>query len=98
MRAAFCGYERVDFVDDDSVDGTQAGRGFRGEEQIERFGRGDEDFGGMTFELGALLLRGVSGADAYFGLVEGDVLSSRHVRNAGERRAQVALNVDSQRL
>ena len=85
MRAALGGNERVDLVDDDGVDRAQGGRGFRGEQQVERFGRGDEDFGGMALEEGALFLRGVSGADADLGLVEGDALTAGHVGDAGER-------------
>ena len=85
MRAALGGDERVDLIDDDSVDRAQGGRGFRGEEQVERFGRGDEDFGRMALEECAFFLRGVAGADADLGLVDGDALALGHVGDSCER-------------
>ena len=94
MRAALGGDERVDFVDDDGVDGAQGCGGLGGEEQIERLGRGDEDVGRMAGEAGALCC-GVSPVRTLIsGYVEGDALAARHVGDAGERRAQVAFDVD----
>ncbi len=66
--------------------------------QVERLGRGDQDVGGMATEAGALALRGVAGADADERLVERDTPAARHVGDAGEGRAKVALHVDSEGL
>ena len=68
----------------------------RGEQQVEGFGGGDEDFGGSRAEAGALLLRGVAGADADLGVVDGDAHAAGHVGDAGERGAQVAFDVDGE--
>ncbi len=96
MRAALGGDEGVDLVDDDGVDGAQGVGGLRGEQQIERLGRGDEDFGGLAGEAGALPLRRVSGADADGGLAEIDAHAAGHVGHAGQGRAEVALHVDGE--
>ena len=98
VRAALGGDEGVNLVDDDGVDGAQSLGGLRGEQQVERLGRGDENVGGMAGEACALALRRVAGADADGGLVEGDAHAAGHVGHAGERRAQVALHVDGQGL
>jgi hypothetical protein len=45
---------RRGLVDDDGFDGPEGVAGARGEEQVERFGRGERDAGGGASEAGAL--------------------------------------------
>ena len=55
----------VDFVDDDGADVAEVLAGFSGgEEDVERFRRGDEDVGRVAEHGGAVFGEGVSGADA----------------------------------
>ena len=96
VGAAFGGDEGVDLIDDDGVDGAKGVGGLGGEEEVERLGRGDEDFGRLAAEAGALALGGVAGADADERLVERDAHAAGHVGNAGEGRTQVALHVDGE--
>ena len=86
--------ESVDLVDDDGFDGAESFACVRGEEKVERFGRGDEDFAWVSFETGAIAGAGVAGADADLGEVDGDARALGHVGDAGERGAEVALDVD----
>ena len=88
----------MNLVDDDRVDGAQRLGGLRGEQQVERLGRGDEDLGGMAGKARALPLRRVAGANADGRLAEGDAHAAGHVGHAGQRRAQVALHVDGESL
>ena len=98
VRAALGGNQRVNLVDDDGVDGAQRLGGLRGEHQIERLRRGDENLGRMPRKARALALRRVAGAHADLRIVERDAHAARHVGDAGQRRAQIALHVDCQRL
>lgn len=72
MRAAFGGSECVDFVEDDGFDGTEGFAGVGSEQEIERFGCGDQNVGGMAEEAGAFGGRRVSGADGDGGLMVAD--------------------------
>jgi hypothetical protein len=72
VGSAFGGDEGVDFVDDDGVDSAEGGGGFGGEEEVEGFGGGDEDVGGMAAKAGPLGLGRVAGADGDCGWAEGD--------------------------
>ena len=98
MGAALGGNQGMDLVDDDGVDGAERVGGLGSEQQVERLGSGDEDFGGLAAEAGALALGGVAGADADERLVERDAAAAGHVGDAGEGRAQVALHVDGEGL
>ena len=99
VRAALGRHERVDLVDDDRVDRAQRLARVRRQQQIERLRRGDQDVGRLALEARALGCRRVAGAD-------GDRRRRRSAspravgdpRDAGERRAQVALDVDRERL
>ena len=51
VRAALGGDDGVDLVDDHGVHLAQAGGGVRGQQQVERLRRGDENFGGMAAEV-----------------------------------------------
>ena len=96
MRAALGRHERVDFVDDDRVDGAHRVARVRREHQVERFGRGDQDVGRLTLEARALALRRVAGADGD-GRRDQDLRPARRdLHDAGQRRPQVAFDVHRQ--
>ncbi len=63
VRAALGRHQRVDLVDDDRVDAAQRLAGVRGQQQVERFGRRDQDVGRLALKARALGLRRVAGAD-----------------------------------
>ena len=98
VRAALGRDERVDLVDDHGVDRAQRLARVRGEQQVERLGRRDQDVGRLALEPRALGGRRVAGADGDRGHVKRRRRGARPVGDAGERRAQVALDVDRQRL
>ena len=54
VRAALGRHQRVDLVDDDRVDRAQRLAGVRGQQQIERLGRRDQDVGRLAQEPRAL--------------------------------------------
>ena len=63
VGAALGRHQRVDLVDDHRVDRAQRFARVRGQQQIERLGRGDQDVGRLALEAGALGRRRVAGAD-----------------------------------
>ena len=85
MRAALGGDQGVNLIDDDRIDGAQGVGGLRGEQQVERLRRGDENLGRMAGEARALPLRRVASADADGGLAEFDAHAPGHVGHAGKR-------------
>ena len=98
VRAALGRHQRVNLVDDDRVDRAQRLARVRGQQQIQRLRRRDQDVGGLALEARALGLRRVAGAD---GDCRRDVNVAAPVcdlGDAGQRRAQVALDVDRERL
>ncbi len=98
VRATLGGHQRVDLVDNDGFHGAQCFRGLRGEQQVERLGGGNQDLGWMAAEACALALRRVASADENLRLMDADAHAARHVGDAREWRAQVALHVNGQRL
>ena len=98
VRAALGGHQRVDLVDDHRVHRSQPLARVRRQQQEQRLGRGDQDVGGVALEARALVRRRVAGADRHRRHVEGHALRRGQVGDAGERRAQVALDVHGQRL
>lgn len=78
------GNEGVDLVDDDGVDGAEGVGGLGGEQEVEGFGGGDEDVGGLAAEACALALGSVSSADADERVVERDAHAAGHIGDAGE--------------
>ena len=98
VRAALGRHERVDLVDDDGIDRGERAPGIRSQQQIQRLRCGDENVRGVPQESSALGLRGIAGPngdsrhDARFGS------AFRHLRDAHQRRSQVALDVDGQRF
>ena len=98
VRAALVRHERVDLVDDDRLDAAQRLARVRRQHQVERLRRGDEDVGRLAKKPGAFLLRRVAGADGDLRHRERIAALGGQVGDPGQRRAQVALDVDGQRL
>ena len=98
MCAALGGADRVHLVDDDRVDAAQrlARRG--GEQQEQRLRGGDQDVGRAPGELSALIGRGVARAHRHGDVRRRQLEPGRGLADAGQRGAQVALDVDGQRL
>ena len=98
MGAALGAGDGVHLVDDDGLDAGQGLARGRGEDEEERLGRRDEDVGGGAREGAALVGGGVAGAhrDGDVGL--GQAEPGGGVPDADERAAQVALDVDGERL
>ena len=63
VRAALGRHQRVDLVDDDRLDRAQRLARVRGQQQVERLRRGDQDVGRLALKARALGLRRVAGAD-----------------------------------
>ena len=98
MGAALGAGDGVDLVDDDRLDPAQGLAGLAGEHQEERLGRRDEDVGGSGAELATVGRTGVSRPQTDPHLRHRDLEPFGRVADAGERGAQVALDVDRQRL
>ena len=88
VAAALGRRDGVDLVDDHRLDVGERLGGAGGEHQVERLRGGDEDVGRVAPHPGALLLRGVAGADR-----DVDVGA-----DPPQRRDQVLLDVVGQRL
>ena len=88
----------MNLVDDDRVYRAQGLGGLRGEQQIKRLRRGDENLGRMAGKASPLPLRRVAGSNADGGFCEGNAHAASHVGNAGQGRAQVALHIDGESL
>ena len=88
VRAALRACNCMHLVDDQRLDRAQHVAGLRGQHQVERLGRRDQDVGRILEDLASFLLRRVAGAhrDAHLRL------------QAGQRAAQVPLDVVVERL
>ena len=100
VRAALRAGQGVDLVDDDPLDAAQRLARLRGEQQVERLGRRDEDVRRPLAERAALLGRRVAGAHRDVNLARQVVLAAiaRRQRDAGQRRTKVAVDVVDERL
>ena len=96
VRAALGRDERVDLVDDHRLDRAQPLAGIRGEHQIQRLGRGDQDVAGIAQEPSRVGGWRVAGRIAVACRV--DALCAATLAMPGQRRAQVALDVDASAL
>ena len=83
VGAALGRHQGMDLVDDDRVDGAERLARVRREEQIERFGRCDEDVGRLALKSGPFALRRVAGPD---GNGRGDVRLAAGGRPSGQCR------------
>ena len=97
VRAALGRRERVDLVDDHCLDAAEYLARLRREHQVERLGRGDEDVGRGARDVLAFLRRRVAGAHRDRGRGERRAEPLGGERDAGERCAQVLLDVDGER-
>ena len=88
VRAALRPGDRVHLVEDQRLDPAERLARRRGEHEVERLGRRDQDVGRLLDELAALLRRRVAGADA----------DAEARLEPGERPAEVALDVVVERL
>ena len=98
VRAALGAGHRVHLVDDHRLHPAQRLPGRGGEQQEQRLRRGDQHVRRRAGERAALVGRGVAGAHADRDLRVAEAEPARRLADAGERRAQVALHVDGQRL
>ena len=96
VRAPLGGRERVDLVDDHRLDAAQDLAGLRGEHEIQRLGRGDEDVGRGPCDVPAFLRRRVAGAHRHGGGGEGRADPLGRERDPREWRPQVLLDVDGE--
>ena len=97
VGAALGGRHGVDLVDDDGLDAAQGVGGRRGQHQVQRLGRGDEQVGRAADQLLAFVRRGVAGAHRHLGCRERFADPFGGEADAGERRPQVFLDVERQR-
>ena len=98
VSAAFGRDERVDLVDDDRLDSGQRGPRRRREHEVERLGRRDEDVGRSSRHPRAILRRRVAGAHVDRRYMERQALVTSLGGDARDGYAQVALDVDRERL
>ena len=101
VGATFRAGDRVHLVDDDRLDALQRLAGPAGQHEEQRLGGRDQDVGWSGREGTALVGRCVARADAdpdvgQPGRPGGEPL--RRLPDAGQRRPEVALDVDGQRL
>ncbi len=94
MGAALVVGDGVDFVDDDGADAAEVFARFAcGEEDVEGFGRGDEDVRRVAEHGGALFGEGVAGADAGADLGAEIAARQGELLDLGERAVEVFLDV-----
>ena len=96
MSAALGRHERVNLVDDHRVDRAQRFPRVRREEQVDRFGRRDEDVGGIALKAGPLDRGRIPGADGNGRHPVRVAARRRAVGDAGQRRPQVTFDVDGE--
>ncbi len=98
MGTALGAGDRVHLVDDDGAHAAQRLARLPGEDQEQRLGRGDQDVGRVGGEPPAILGGGVARADRHRDVGHRQAEPPRGLLQPGERRAQVALDVDGERL
>ncbi len=95
--AALGGGQRVDLVDDHRFDAGQRLSHLRGEHEIQRLGRGDEQVGRVAGQTATLVLGSVAGTECDLGLVERSTESFGGETDTLQRAPQVLLDVDGER-
>src|SRR2546422_4397064 len=88
----------MDLVDDHALDRAKRVAREAREDQIQRLRCGDEDVRGLALVARSLARRRVARADRDSGLTVRDAETLRLACDADERLAQVALDVDGERL
>ena len=96
MRAAFGACNRVNLIDNDSVHAGERRTRFRGEHQIQRLGRGNQNIGWMRNERPAFFSGGIARTHTN-GYLRGSVaVLFCCLRDADQWRSQVAFHVHTQ--
>ena len=98
MRPALGRGHRVHLVDDHRLDVAQDLALARGEHQEQALGRRDQHVGGPPSHAAPRIRRGVTGAHGHLDVAQLLARGRCHGADAGERRAQVALDVVVQGL
>ena len=99
VDTAFVSGEGVDFVHDDGADGTEHFARFgAGEQQVERFRRGDEDVRRLAEHGLPVALWGITGAHRHADVRQIQTHRVSFDADARQRHAQVAVDVVVQRL
>ncbi len=98
VRAALAAGDGVNLVDDHGLHPGQGLAGRGGQHQEQRLRGGDQHVGRRGDELAALRGRGVAGSDPHADLGRGQTAPFGDPGEPGQRGAQVALDVDGQRL
>ena len=98
VGAALGAGDRVHLVDDHALDPAQGLARLAGEHQEQRLGRGDQNVRRRGRHPPPVGRRGVAGADADGEVGDRVAEPLGGVPDAGQRRPQVALDVDGQRL
>ena len=98
VRAALRRHQRVDLVDDHRLDAAQRLARPGRQQQIERLRRRDQDLRAAPPKARALLRGCVAGPHRDVGHTMRNAARGGEAREADERRAQVALDVDGERL
>ena len=98
VRAALARGHLVDLVDDDRVDRREDLALARGQQQVERLRRRDEDVRRRAEHLRPIEGGCVPGADGDLEAAEVRAEATAHRRDAGDGSTKVALDVDRERL
>ena len=98
VGAALGAGDRVDLVDDDGVDAAERLARLAGQHEEQRLGRRDEDVGRGRAELAPVGGAGVARAQPDGEVRDGGLEPLGGVADAGQRGAEVALDVDAERL
>jgi hypothetical protein len=98
VRAPLGWDERVDFVDDHRVDGAQRVAGVRRQKQVQRLRRCNQDIRGVALEARAFDCGRVARPDRDRRQAEAVATSCGPVGDTRQRRAQVPLDVNRERL
>ena len=98
VRAPLGPRHGMDLIDDDRLDPAQRLPRLRGEQQKQRFRRGDEDVGRPGRDLAPLLRGGVPCAHRHLDVRLGQPEPPGRLPDPGERRPQVPLDVHGERL
>ena len=93
VGAALGAGQGMDFVDDDVLDTAEDFGRLAREDEVQRFGRGDEDVRRVAHEMAPLFGRGIAGADADFDLGHRLAQAFGCQPDPGQRRPEVALDV-----
>ena len=98
VGAALAPGDGVHLVDDHRLDAAEGLARLAGEDQEQRLGGGDQHVGRVGRQRAPLRGRGVTGPDTDPHLGQGATEALGGVTDPGQRRPQVALHVDRQRL